>query len=510
MRNRRIAGALLGACLGVTASVAAGDDAPLSAIPWLSDTLEAPTERYEPPATPLDDPAPIDVAPLEPPELGTTGLISPVSVGLTGDLWAASDTDTVTRLMRAMPGLLHPALQTLFRNLVLAEAIPPTGSGEAFLLARVDALLTRGDLVAAQSLLERAGPDTPELFRRWFDISLLLGTEDRGCATLAAKPDLVPNIETKVFCLARSGRWPTAALTLETALALDRITPEARDRMARFLDPELFEGEPSPPLPDPITPLDFRLLEAVGEPIPTRDLPLAFAQTDLRHIIGWKAQIEAAERLARAGALPVQDLLAIYTARRAAASGGVWDRVDLIQRLDVALTAGNANDVANLLPRVREAMHQVTLDAVLAALVQPRLERLRLPASLGPLVYEMALLSNGRARLSAPPVPPDTLPSALQDAAAVVGQDTKVRADVPLAAALAAGLEADTLPASYADLVAQNRTGEALLLALRDLSEGHGGDPTDAGEAVQLLTALGLGNTARHAAAQILLLDPRG
>lgn len=510
MGNRISAGLLVSLALAAP-GFARGSDAPLSAIPWLSDTLEAPAPLTEPPAHPLDSPPPIAVAPLEPAGLGATGLVSPASVGLSEMIWAQSDTDTIARLIQTMPELAHPALQSLYRDMVVAAAIPPRGSGEAFLLARVDALLTNGDLDAAQALLEHAGPDSPALFRRWFDISLLTGSEDRGCATLAAKPDLVPNIETQVFCLARSGRWPTAALTLETATALGRVTPEARDRMARFLDPELFEGEPSPPLPDPVTPLDFRLLEAVGEPIPTRTLPLAFAQTDLRHIIGWKAQIEAAERLARAGALPVEKLLEIYTERRAAASGGIWDRVELIQRLDVALTAGNAQGVAALLPATYQAMHMVSLDTVLAALVEPRLQRLTLPDNVRPLAAELSLLANGRIPLSSELPEEPQAPAPLKEATTILsGQPLEADRASALAVAVARGLARATVPGRYAQLMSQDRTGEALLMAVKDLAGGRGADPADAGAAIQLLNALGLETRARHAAAQVLVLDLRG
>lgn len=82
MRDRLHAGWLPALLLGAaTTAAAASDDGPLSAIPWLSDTLETQVERYEPPATPLEEEPPIDVAPLESPELGATGLIAPDTVG---------------------------------------------------------------------------------------------------------------------------------------------------------------------------------------------------------------------------------------------------------------------------------------------------------------------------------------------------------------------------------------------------------------------------------------------
>ena len=57
-----------------------------------------------------------------------------------------------------------------------------------------------------------------------------------------------------------------------------------------------------------MTPLLFRLHEAIGEPLPTGNLPRSYAVADLRDLAGWKPQLEAAERLAVTGALPANRL----------------------------------------------------------------------------------------------------------------------------------------------------------------------------------------------------------
>lgn len=486
---------------------------PLSAIPWLSETLDRPdTPQVRPPiATPEVPPASaapapdgITVTPLGGPDRAATGLLPPDRAGLPADLWQGSAPATLADTLRAMPLHRHPALADAFARLVLVEAAPPRGAGDALLLARVDALLLRGALEPARALLERAGPDTADLFRRWFDILLLEGTEDRACATLAARPELSPNYETRVFCLARGGRWHTAALTLETATALGRVTPEMRDLLARFLDPDLFEGEPLPDLPDPVTPLRFRLLEAVGEPVPTLHLPLAFAQTDLRHIIGWKSRIEAAERLAQAGALAPNRLLGIYTARPPAASGGVWDRVTAIQALDIALVSGQPDAVATRLPAAHDAMRDAGLEAVFAQLFGARLVRLALPPRSAATAQALALIAGE-------PVPARTegLDPRLAFAAALArNEPPTVAAPDALASALRAGLAADRLPDRHAPLVARKRLGEALLAALDTLAAGRSADPENAGDAVALLAHAGLDDLARQAAVQILLMEP--
>lgn len=497
------------------ASAAQDSGAPLSAIPWLSDTLyrggvtqpAAPLPPAATAANPATAPATraaITVTPLDSPDRAATGLMAPARAGLPADLWQGSTPADLADRLRAMPLHRHPALADAFARLVLVEAAPPRGAGDALLLARIDALLLRGALEPARALLERAGPDTPDLFRRWFDILLLEGTEDRACASLAAKPDLSPNYETRVFCLARGGRWHTAALTLETATALGRITPEMRDLLARFLDPDLFEGDPLPPLPGPVTPLLFRLLEAVGEPVPTQNLPLAFAQTDLRHIIGWKAQIDAAERLAQAGALDPNRLLGIYTARAPAASGGVWDRVAALQALDIALVAGQPDRVAARLPAAVDAMRAAGLEAVLAQMFGARLVRLDLPPQSAATARALALIAGEPV-----PVRGDGLDPRLAFATALARTEPpQVAAPDALASALQAGLALDRLPDRYAPLVARKRLGEALLAALDALAAGRAADPANAGDAIALLRHAGLDTLARQAAVQILLMDP--
>lgn len=502
-------GAFLSVALCAGGAWAQDGSAPLSVIPWLSETLDRPDPAPVAPSapvavTPLPDRGGITVVPLGAPDRAATGLISAQRAGLPSDLWQGTDPIKLANLLHAMPVHYQPALQEAFSRLVLTEAAPPKGGRDALLLARIDALLIRGALEPAQALLERAGPDTRDLFRRWFDILLLSGTEDRACATLAAKPELSPNYETRVFCLARSGRWHTAALTLETATALGRVSPDMRDRLARFLDPEIFEDEPMPPLPDPITPLDFRLLEAVGEPVPTSRLPLAFAQTDLRHIIGWKSQIEAAERLARSGALATNRLLGIYTARKPAASGGVWDRVAAVQALDIAITAGHPDVVAARLPAAMDAMRAAGLEAVLADLFGARLARLDLPPQSAQIAHTMALIADAPTRL-----PVNALPARLAFATALArNEQPESPPNDALAGALGAGLMREDVPERYAALLARKQWGEALLRALDTLSDGALTDPLDAGDAIALMAQAGLDDLARQAAVQILLLDP--
>ncbi|MFD1808953.1 hypothetical protein ACFSHQ_15025 [Gemmobacter lanyuensis] len=100
-----------------------------------------------------------------------------------------------------------PALQGLLLTLLLAEAEPPVDSGGrgVLLLARVDKLLAMGALDQALALTALAGPPTPDLFRRRFDIALLTGTEDAACEEMTAAPSWRPH------CPRASSVWPVRA-----------------------------------------------------------------------------------------------------------------------------------------------------------------------------------------------------------------------------------------------------------------------------------------------------------
>lgn len=324
----------------------------------------------------------IVVTPLDRVAPDTVGLVAPSDVGLPGDLWSASSTDTIARQLAEMRTPHSAAMQDLLHDLLRVQAEPPRDSagGEAFFLARVDALLALGRFDIARDLMARAGSEEPAIFRRWFDVTLLTGGETRACARMRALPEITPTYPARIFCLARSGDWPAAVVTLETARALGVTTPAETERLTRFLD-DRNEGGLLPP-PSRPTPLDFYLYEAMGEPLRTPSLPLPFAHADLRQTSGWKARIEAGERLARAGAIGHDRLWAIYAERMPAASGQLWDRVEAVQRLDVAMRNGDPTAVTAALPGAWEAMAHVDLQPTLARRYAPRLVRLPLQGML--------------------------------------------------------------------------------------------------------------------------------
>lgn len=490
---------------------AAGAEAPLSAIDWLSKSVAEPAETgvAEGGAAPVD----VAVTVLGAPAPDAIGVIGVAEAGLPADLWGLGTTADIAAALAAEPAEALPALRALMIGLLLARLDPPADArGEGrLLLARVDKLLALGAVEAAEALIEagraQRGAPEAELFRRAFDVAMLTGTEDRACAAMRGAPDLSPTFPARIFCLARAGDWNAAALSLRTGQALGQITDEEDALLSRFLDPELAEGVEPLPAPSPVTPLAWRMFEAIGESLPTAGLPVAFAHADLRDTAGWRGQIEAAERLARAGALSPERLASIYLARMPAASGGIWDRVEAFQRFDTAMAARDPGAVAANLPRVWARMAEAELEEPFARLYAEPLQRLPLTEEAAAVALRMLLLARPEA-LSPARLPADGAEAFLIGLAR--GNLTGVTPPDSLARAIAPAFLRPELGAMLQRLIDEDRRGEAVIAAIGTVARGVQGDLRGVTEGLSALRAAGLEGWARRVALELMILERRG
>lgn len=508
---------------------------PLSAIDWLSRSMAATpggtaVQPERPEATPGGGSLvarEIGVAMLDAPRLDALGLLPAERAGLPHELWGMTPAAEVAeRLARLGPDTL-PALQRLALALLLAELAPPrdagTAASETLLLTRLDRLIAFGALDQALALAEAAGTATPALFARWLDLSLLAGDVAPACDALRAAPELSEDVAARIYCRARGGDWAAADALLAGAEA-ETLPDGLRAALDRFLDPEA-DHDPAPlALGSPPSPLMWQLADALGEAVPTATLPLAYAHADLGPGTGWKAQIEAAERLTRAGALTPNRLLGLYTERAAAASGGVWERVRAVQALEAALLAEDADTVAALLPPLWALMNEAELETAFAELYADRLLRLRLTeGTAATLAWRAGLLAGSEAAHAAPRITGARDAFLHAVAAGRPGPDwpgsdwagpgwPDTAAPPPggaIAAAVAEGLRAAPDAATRAALD-EARHGEVLLAAMELLQGGGSGDARAVAGALMQLRAAGQEEVARRAALQILLLDRRG
>jgi len=499
-------------------------DKPLSAINWLTQSLDTPRSapmRTQPsaPVSLRNDisqnalPENVTTRPIDAPQVDAVGLLSAAQTGLPRDLWGASKTLDLGRRLTSISNQtnLLPASRRLLNTLILAELDPPLGArqdGRLF-LARVDALLSQGLIEEADALMERAGSSAPDIFRRAFDAKLLMGTENEACAQLKTTRGLSPALPTRIFCLARDGDWSAAALTLETSTALQLISPEDSALLARFLDPELFEGEPPLPAPSQPTPLTFRMMEAIGEPISTNALPLAFAQSDLRQTAGWKTRARAAERLARVGALTPNRWLGIWSEHLPAASGGIWDRIEALQHFETALKTGDPGAISKSLGRVWSEMGESGLQIAFSDLFAQKLADAPLTGATANTAFEVALLSPDY-EIIAGAWDTDLTPDNVFLKSIALGEVPAQRPNTAQKRAIVDGFRASGIPVRLSGLVQGNRLGEAILRAIELLEGGATGDLDELTDAIAFFRAVGLEATARRAALEILVLERRG
>lgn len=491
----------------------ANAEAPLSAIDWLSQSVTAPAvapQPVEPAVSGNALPSDVAVSVIGGPSLDAVGLLSSQVTGLPRNLWGLGLTDEIATLVTKERTDTLPALQQLLITVLVAEADAPadSGAGGVLLLARIDKLLEMGALDQADALLTASGSTQPDLFRRAFDVALLTGSEDAACKKMQISANLAPTFPARIFCLARSGDWNAAALALRTGQALGYVTPEDDALLSRFLDPDLYEDEPVPDVPARPTPLIWRMFAAIGEPLPTINLPVAFAHAELQDTSGWKAQIEAAERLVKAGAVSPNVLLALYTDRRPAASGGVWDRVDAVQDFDAALGKGDTTALSQALPIVWAQMVAMELEVPFATLYARTLSRQKLDGEAGKLAFRIALLSDQYERIAAARTAQDANEAFLIGLAR--GQLDGLVAPDSLGRAIAPAFTAPSPAPDALVLLDQGRVGEAILMAIDRVGRGVQGDLQGVTEGLSLLRHVGLEDVARRTALELMLLERRG
>ncbi|WP_458792481.1 hypothetical protein [Yoonia sp. MH D7] len=482
---------------------------PLSAIDWLSQSVEA-HATIAPPAKPKPDEPPIassadvpqvTVTELDAPAPAPIGLLSSEVTGLPKSLWASSNSQDLVPLLQAAHIDALPAVQELLMTLLLAEAAPPLGERADGLLylARVDKLLDIGALDPALALLVQGDNLQPDLFRRWFDVALLTGTEDEACSVMRDTPRVAPTYPARIFCTARNGDWSAAALILNTHRVLGDITPEEEALMSRFLDPDLFEDEPPLPAPTRLSPLVFRMREAIGEAMTTTRLPNAFAHADLRSTTGWKSQLEAAERLARIGAISENVLFGFYMARKPAASGGIWDRARAVQALDIALKSDDADAASAALKMAWDEMQTARLEVTFSRYFAPSLTGLALTGQAAEIALDVGLLSpNFEAVAQAN----DT-----QDFRVLLAQGVPEGAQSDQEKAIQTAFDGIEPSAEFEAMVLNGELGAALLHSIATADAGLSGNLTALTDVLAFWRSIGLEDVARKTALQALILE---
>ncbi|MBR9863930.1 MAG: hypothetical protein GYB24_10875 [Rhodobacteraceae bacterium] len=432
------------------------------------------------------------------------GILSPSQSGIPQEFWGNSDVATLARLVAPFHEGALPQINALWQRIVLSEVDPPQYIPQkgALLLARVDYLMNAGALEQAEALLDRVGAQTPELFRRTFDVGLLAGRAQSACNMMLRNPSLTPDFKARVFCLARANDWSAAALTLTTAKALGQISDPDEHLLARFLDPELFEEIAAPPPPSPLTALDFVMREALALPRSGRALPLAFLHGDLQSQTGWRNQVLATERLVRSGAIPPDRLISLYQDGEPAASGGIWVRISAVQNLIEAMDRNDAEAASKALPDAYRTLRAVGLEFILADLAADDLRDVELSPKAASIRYRLWLTQADYADLTFEYTPQNDTEAFLQ---AIAQGQALPNPKNDIEAAVKAAFDGTTLDVSAVTDARQGRFGEAILRSTTDLIASRYADPLAVEACLSALLLAGMEDDARWIALAVLL-----
>jgi hypothetical protein len=386
-------------------------------------------------------------------------------------------------------------------SLLLAEARPPLDEPEryAFLEARLNKLLQYGAVDPAIALIERASPVPERMIPLLFDISLLSSNNFPACDPIlqnTRNKDLQAEL---IYCYARKGDWLTAHLILKTEEVLGDLTKKEISLLDRYLEVD-FDVNLNALLPPPelITPLEYRLYEAIGEPIPAEYLPIQYSQSDLDGENGWRAQVIAAERLSLTGAIPGNQILGIYTNYRPGVSGGMWERVKAVSDLDEALeTEKNIDQYFQAAWKIFKKTDQLTIFAKLFGL---RVFEKNLTPTSKKMAADLLLLTNN-FKLTESYWSLNDIRFGL-----TTGDFSRVLVSNETERTILKVFTDPSIPFLVEQKLNQGKLGEVILNSLLQFETGIEGNLKDFSESLSTLNLIGLGSTARRAALTHLVI----
>ena len=475
---------------------------PLSAIDWLSkENSKFKRSISEVKNIDVKKTNDIQVSTLNSNEYQSIGLLPIYVTGIPSTIWRNSSFDDLEYSFKTLPTFSYSPIQELMYSLLLAEARPPLNepSRYAFLEIRLEKLLDYGAVDPAIALIERASPVPEKMISLLFDISLLSSNNLPICEPVLQNTknrDLQAEL---IYCYARKGDWLTAHLILKTEEVLGELSPQEVSLLDRYLEVDFnVDLHALLPPPETITPLEYRLYEAIGEPISAEYLPIQYSQSDLSGENGWRAQVIAAERLSSTGAIPENQILGIYTSRSSGVSGGIWERVKAVNDLDTALVA--REDFEQYFQDAWKVFKQANQLTLFAKLFGLRVFDENISPKSKEIAANLLLLTNNFAITDSYWDPSDIR------FGLTTGDFSKVNVSDETEKIILQIFTEPSMPFLFEQKLNQGKLGEVILNALLQFEMGIEGNLKDLSESLSTLNLIGLETTARRAALTHLVL----
>ena len=196
--------------------------------------------------------------------------------------------------------------------------------------------------------------------------------------------------------------------------------------------------------------------------------------------------------------------LGIFTERPASASGGIWDKVSVIQRFEQAIHQKDQILAGQVLDDVFKDPDLRDLIAPTSRLFSNKLLTLDLSTKDRYMSQRFALFSKEFetvATLRYPETPKDALIKAV-----ALNDFSNLTNSSALDSVIVKAFRAGRVPFAVGSLMEQHKLGEAILTALIQFEKGSSGDLQDLMDSLSTLRFLGLDETARRATLYLLIV----
>ena len=326
---------------GIVANLSYAQE-PMSAIDWLAEKINDPPVFYTNPSVNIkNQDEKIEIINLPSISKNSIGIYPSIKIGINFDIWKNSNEIEISNLLEKINTSDIYFLNRLFKRILLVEADPPIisnnleFSGIYFLRARILKLIEMGALDDAEVLLLDANPSSdPKLIDLWSKISFLTYRFDKFCNSVLNGYHKLLDPSHKIICLARSGDWNAAALSLATYSSIKEINSDNEKLLINYLDHEAEIEIINKAKCNIDKPIIVYLCSFSTVNNQNSNFQVKYLYNNLGRGKSIRSKIIASEELVKSGALNSSFLFSTYKIKQPSTSGGVWARAKQVQQLE--------------------------------------------------------------------------------------------------------------------------------------------------------------------------------
>ena len=317
-------------------------DEPMSAIDWLAKKINDPPVFYTYPSE-IDENSNIEIEKMVLPNISknSIGIYPSIKIGINSDIWKNNNEIEISTILKKIRISDLYYLNRFLKRILLIESDPPIiavdkkFSGTLFLRQRILKLIQMGALDDAEALILDAEPIfDPNLTDLWSEISFLTYRFERFCKAILNGYHNSLDPAHKIICLARSGDWNAAALSLATYSSINEIDSDHEKLLINYLDHEAELEIINKDKCEENKSVIIYLCNFSNINMQFPNYGVKFLYNNLGRGKSIRSRIVASEELVKSGALNPNILFYTYKIKQPSTSGGVWARAKFVQELD--------------------------------------------------------------------------------------------------------------------------------------------------------------------------------